>query len=41
MRIGPKRPDNTALGRAVYYADKTSAASQAVTEAVKGFFRKA
>ena len=24
-----KRPDNTALGRAVYYADKASAASQA------------
>ena len=41
MRIGPKRPDNTALGRAVYYADKTSATSQAVTAAVQGFFRKA
>ena len=39
MRIGPKRPDNTALGRAVYYADKASATSQAVSAALKGFFQ--
>ena len=38
MRKGYKRPDHTRLGMAVYYADKASAASQAVTEAMKGFF---
>ncbi len=38
MRRGSKRPDNTALGRAVYYADKASAATQAVTAAVQEFF---
>ena len=41
MRRGYKRPDHTRLGMAVYYADKASAASQAVTEAMKGFFCKA
>ena len=39
MRRGSKRPDNTALGRAVYHADKVSAATQAVAAAVKEFFR--
>lgn len=35
MRTASKRPDNTALGSAVYYADKVSA----VSAALKGFFQ--
>ena len=39
MHREEKRPDHTPLGRAVYYADKASATSQAVSAALKGFFQ--
>ena len=39
MHREEKRPDHTPLGRAVYYADKASATSQAIEAALKGFFQ--